>query len=77
MGNLMTLCPKCKAKIKITNTEYMRLDASTTVECTNCSLRFRAILSGKDVDELFKNDSAYPVVATEEDYILKSELLTS
>lgn len=77
MGNLMTLCPKCKTKIKITNTEYMRLDASTTVECTNCSLRFRAILSGKDVDELFKNDSAYPVVATEEDYILKSELLTS
>ena len=55
----------------------MRLDASTTVECTNCSLRFRAILNGKDVDELFKNDSAYPVVATEEDYILKSELLTS
>ena len=77
MGNLMTLCPKCKTKIKITNTEYMRLDTSTTVECTNCSLRFRAVLNDKDIKELFGSESSFPVVTTEKDYFLKSEILMS
>ena len=71
----MTLCPKCKTKTKIINTEYMRLDKGATVVCSNCSLRFRTVLNDRDIEELFKG-SAYPVVTTEEDYVLKSEVLT-
>lgn len=77
MGNLMSICPKCKRKAEVINTEYMRLDKGTTVVCPNCSLRFRAVLNGKDIEELFKSGSAYPVVTTEEDYLLNSEFIQS
>lgn len=75
MGNLMTICPKCKTKTKVINTEYMRLDKGATVVCTNCSLRFRAILNDNDIEELYKDESSYPVVTTEKDYLLKSEFI--
>lgn len=77
MGNLMTLCPKCKTKTKVINTEYMRLDKSASVVCPNCSLRFRAVLNDKDIKELFGSESSFPVVTTEKDYFLKSEILMS
>lgn len=75
MGKLITACPKCKSKTKVINTEYMRLDKGTTVVCPNYSLRFRVVLSNKDIEELFKGESAYPVVDTEEDYFLESEFI--
>ena len=77
MENLMTLCPKCKTKTKVINTEYMRLDKSASVVCPNCSLRFCAVLSDKDIKELFGSESSYPVVTTEKDYVLKSEFFQS
>ncbi len=75
MGKLITICPKCKVKNEIKNMEFMRLDGETTVICTNCSLRFRAVLSNKDIETLFKDGSVSPVVTTEENYLLKSELI--
>ena len=77
MGNLMTICPKCKRKAEVINIEYMHLDKGTTVVCPNCSLRFRAVLNDKDIEELFKSGSDYPVVTTEKDYLLKSEFIQS
>lgn len=51
----------------------MRLDMGTGVTCSQCNLRFHAILAEKDVEQLFEEGSVSPIVKGDEDYLLESE----
>ena len=71
MPKLISKCPKCGTKNEVKTHASTRLDKGAPVVCTNCSLRFCAALSEKDVDELFEEASVSPVIKGEEDYVLE------
>ena len=73
MANLISKCPKCETMNKVNGSPFMRADEGTPVTCKNCSLRFRAILSKKDVETLFEKGEVNYTVKGEKDYVLKSE----
>lgn len=73
MAKLISICPKCGTKNEVVNLLYMRLDGYTTVECKKCGIRFRALLNEQDINNLFTEDSTFPVINTEKDYRLESE----
>lgn len=72
MANLISNCPKCGTTNVVNSSPYMRLDRGTGVTCKNCSLRFCATLSKKDILALFKDSSVSPVIKGTEDYMLDS-----
>ena len=73
MAKIISKCPRCKTTNEVKNTIYMRLDMGTGVTCSHCYLRFHAILAKNDVEELFGEGSASPVVKGDKDYLLESE----
>ncbi|MCI9286757.1 MAG: hypothetical protein HFJ57_02040 [Clostridia bacterium] len=73
MAKIISKCPRCKTTNKVKNTIFMRLDMGTGVTCSQCNLRFHAILAEKDVEQLFEEGSVSPIVKGDEDYLLESE----
>lgn len=71
MPKLISKCPNCGTKNEVKPHIYTKLDRGTAVVCRNCSLRFCAALSDKDVDALFESGSISPIIKGEDDYVLE------
>ena len=72
MAKLIADCPKCRTTNEVKPGTYMRGDRGQRVKCVRCSLIFCAVLSEKDIKELFAEGEISPVIKGEEDYKLES-----
>ncbi len=72
-GRLVALCPKCGTKCELRKSPYMRGDGGIAAKCTKrkCSIRFEAVLTEKDVEELYGEDHYVTPIVKGEEYELK------
>lgn len=73
-GRLVARCPKCGTKCEMRKSYSMRGNGGIVAKCTKteCSIRFEALLTDEDVEELYGEDHYVIPIVKGEEYELKS-----
>ncbi len=72
-GRLVARCPKCGTKCELRKSHCMRGNGGIATICTKgeCTIRFEAVLTKKDVEELYGEDHYVIPIVKGEEYELK------